>query len=84
MLRVLPIALLLAGCGGPRLADLRIVDRPLPQELLACQEEPTKPKARPLMQSDVAAYLVSLRAAGADCRGKLDSVRGLEAARQTE
>jgi len=77
------LALLVSACGG-RVADLRIVDRPLPAELLTCAPEPDKPKARPLMQSDVAAYLLRLRAAGEDCRGKLGEVRALEAGRRQE
>ena len=74
---VLCLALLVSACGGGQVADLRIVDRPLPAELLTCASEPERPKAKPLMQSDVAAYLLLLRAAGEDCRGKMDEVRKL-------
>lgn len=86
MTRVLAVLAILGlgACASPQVADLRIVDRPLPSELLSCAVEPEKPKARPLMQSHVAAYLLRLRAAGADCRGKLDEVRALEAGRRKE
>lgn len=82
MIRAILLTLALGACASPQVADLRIVDRPIPAELLECAPEPDKPKARPLMQSDVAAYLLRLRAAGEDCRGRLGEIKALEVGRR--
>lgn len=72
--------LVLAGCGTTA-ARPELVHVPLPAGLLSCAAEP-QPPAKPYTQRTVALWLIDLADAGADCRGKLDEVRALEAGRQ--
>jgi predicted small lipoprotein YifL len=74
----------LAACGEQREPIQRPPERVLvtpPALLLECQGAPAVPDAD--TQRAVAAYLVQLEAAGADCRSKLAAVRRF-IERQTE
>ncbi|WP_430437930.1 hypothetical protein [Oceanibaculum nanhaiense] len=51
------------------------VRQQVPAALLTCAPDPAVPDAE--MQGDAALYMTKLWEAGADCRGKLDQVRGL-------
>lgn len=75
-------SLFLAGCGTTAAAP-ELVRIPLPAGLLSCAAEPVPP-AKPYTQRAVALWLIDLADAGADCRGKLDEVRALEAGRRRE
>ncbi|PIP00695.1 Rz1-like lysis system protein LysC [Pleomorphomonas carboxyditropha] len=48
---------------------------PIPDSLLHCKSEPSV--GRLATQRDAARYVLDLREAGADCRGKLDVVGGI-------
>ena len=72
MRAILTIALvtLLAGCTS--------TTPMVPPSLLECAPHPVSPAADPaITQRDVAAYVVTLAEAGADCRSKLGAVRRL-------
>jgi len=59
----------------------KLIHAEVPSELLSCAPQPLPPKVGakggPLMQSDVALYLLDVADAGDDCRIKLDAVRKL-------
>lgn len=65
-----PIALLsalyLTACATPQLPEV-------PTPLATCQPEPAPP-ASLVMDSDLTDWILDLRAAGADCRSKLQHV----------
>ena len=48
----------------------------VPSSLLVCQAQP-EPPARLNGDADLAYYIMDLAAAGGDCRGKVDALRGL-------
>ena len=76
---------LLTACGTPIRPNL-----PPPQEWLTCEPAPQRPALAPLngvagtyakpevdaRDSAIARYIIALRAAGFDCRDKLQRVRG--------
>lgn len=69
---------MLAGCSQDRLqTQVRIERLAIPAELLACQPAP-EPPAAPYTQADVAAYIVDLHYAGADCRDRLARIAQLQ------
>lgn len=61
------LSMMLSGCSttGSR----------VPPQLLVCKDQPSAPKSP--TQRQVGLYVIDLAAAGADCRSKLNSVRGL-------
>jgi hypothetical protein len=71
----------LAACGDDKpgtVPELRIVRPAVPAHLLSCEPEPPGPGDKPgLTQRDVARYIIQLQAAAADCRARLNEVRGL-------
>lgn len=69
---------LLTGCSQQHLqTQLRIEPLTIPAELLTCQPAP-QPPAAPYSQADVAAYIVDLHSAGADCRDRLARIAQLQ------
>lgn len=60
----------LAACGSSR---ERVQIAVPPAQYLTCKAEPAVPAS--LTDATVAAFIVDLRGAGADCRGKLKAVR---------
>jgi hypothetical protein len=75
---------MLAGCSQARLqTQVRIERLAIPSELLTCQPAP-EPPASPYTQADVAAYIVDLHSAGADCRERLARIAELQTNRPKE
>jgi hypothetical protein len=70
-------AAVLTGCAATTDPEVRVVEvRPeVPASLLSCQPEPEPPESG--TQRDVARFVLDLAEAGADCRGKLNAVRGM-------
>lgn len=66
----LALSLCLSGCGNNR---PRVEIATPPAHYLTCKAEPAVPAS--LTDATVAAFIVDLRGAGADCRGKLKAVR---------
>lgn len=66
---VLMCAAVLAGCTTTRTV--------VPQSLLHCMPQPVAPTGPGTTQTDVGIYIVDVVEAGADCRTKLNTVRGL-------
>jgi hypothetical protein len=62
--------LLCSGCVSPRVESLPC---PVPRDELACLMEPGTPEGHSDLEA--AMYLIDTRAAGADCRSKLQAVR---------
>jgi len=70
-------ALLSAGCSaGPPQVAVRVERVAVPPGLLSCDPEPPIPAAL-RSDADLAAWIVSLAAAGEDCRARLGRVREL-------
>ncbi len=67
---VLALSLFLSACGSNRSRVEIVVP---PAQYLTCKAEPAVPAS--LTDATVAAFIVDLRGAGADCRGKLKAVR---------
>lgn len=71
LLVVATIAVLaLVGCARPP-------GHFVPPQLLHCTAQPKAPADDGITQRDVALWIVDVTEAGADCRTKLNSVRGL-------
>lgn len=69
------------GCGADRLQTQVQIERiEIPAELLSCQLAP-EPPVEPYTQADVAAYIVDLHSAGADCRERLARIAALQTAK---
>jgi hypothetical protein len=82
---LLCLPILSTGCASPpepRLQTrIQIEQVAIPAELLTCQAAPAPP-AVPYTQADVAAYIVDLHSAGADCRERLARIAALQNATQ--
>lgn len=75
-LAVLLCGLLLTGCApGPVVLEPR---PPVPAALLACRDQPQPPAVVP-NDAALGDFMVDLADAGADCRSKLNAVRGIVA-----
>lgn len=76
---VLFVAGALSGCATKPVETMPVVTvlppPPVPDSLLQCRPEPTV--GRLVTQRDAARYVLDLREAGADCRGKLGAVGGI-------
>jgi hypothetical protein len=67
----------LVGCSaGPPQVAVRVERVQVPPGLLSCDPEPAIPAAL-RSDADLAAWIVSLAAAGEDCRARLGRVRAL-------
>ena len=71
-------ALCLTACANQPVAVQHLA---VPGTLLTCPVEPTAPSPTSATDAQVASWVVSLRSAGADCRGKLSTVAGILAGR---
>lgn len=73
---LLSVLFLTACAGAPAVPQVQLIRPTIPAALLTCLPEPAPPPP----QADDAAlarYILSLADAGADCRDRLDRVRGL-------
>lgn len=77
---------LLAGCASSAPArlipEIRVQPVPIPAPLLSCAPDPAPPggeAAGDITDRDIAAYMIELWAAGADCRETLEAVRQFQA-----
>jgi uncharacterized lipoprotein YajG len=75
---LLPCVVLLTACASPETTQIKIVKATVPGDLLTCPTAPVAP-GEGATQRAVAGYLLDLFAAHAECRQKLDLVRGLVA-----
>ncbi|GGE00374.1 hypothetical protein GCM10011390_18970 [Aureimonas endophytica] len=72
------LASLLGGCAaGPATVVRTPLAERIPASLTTCAARPEPGAAD--RQSDVAAFVVELDAAGEDCRGKVDAIRKIVA-----
>lgn len=60
-----------AGCGSGQRLETQAC--PVPRSALECMAEPGAPEGRTDLEA--ALYVIDTRAAGADCRSKLQAVR---------